>query len=28
VLSLPVHPGLTVAQQMYVIECAGAFFAV
>ena len=28
VLSLPVHPGLTVAQQEYIIECVGAFFAV
>jgi UDP-2-acetamido-2-deoxy-ribo-hexuluronate aminotransferase len=28
VLSLPVHPGLTVAQQEYVIDCVSAFFAV
>ncbi|HET9502931.1 MAG TPA: DegT/DnrJ/EryC1/StrS family aminotransferase [Hymenobacter sp.] len=28
VLSLPVHPGLTVAQQEYVTEFLGAFFAV
>jgi UDP-2-acetamido-2-deoxy-ribo-hexuluronate aminotransferase len=28
VLSLPVHPGLSVAQQAFIIDCARAFFAI
>ena len=28
VLSLPVHPGLTVAQQEYIVDCVSAFFVV
>jgi dTDP-4-amino-4,6-dideoxygalactose transaminase len=28
VLSLPVHPGLTVAQQEYIANCASAFFSI